>query len=1250
MKSSEKNDNNYTALRSVSIVIPAFNEEKHLPSLIQKIQEVMERNSIIYEIICVDDRSTDKTKDIIKSIIDKEKIPLIYHVKQGKQGKAFSLLEGFKMARYELVCMIDADLQYSPEAIPAMIHKISGKIGIVVANRTKLNTSLHRQIMSRCFQFLFGQILHGLTYDIQSGLKVMKKEIFARLTFAPQAWTLDLELLIKARHAGYEIDTVDIQFEERKNDKARINLILATIQMSLQAILLKLQTLSPVPFLAAEIEKKGHGFHYNGVEFVHHTALHFAESAFQPVTHKQKLILLRLLAILITGLLLNWPVTVTICVFLITCIYFADLFFNLFLIIRSFSGNSIVHITPSQLSDASDISWPTYTILCPLYKEWYVLPQFVTAMSRLDYPKDKLQIMLLLEEDDTESIAHIKNYQLPANFDVIIVPHTKPKTKPKALNYGLRFARGEYIVVYDAEDIPDSLQLKKAVLAFNTSSSRIGCMQAKLNFYNPHQNIITRIFTAEYSLWFDLILTGLQSIVAPIPLGGTSNHFRISVIKELHGWDSFNVTEDCDLGIRLVKHGYQTAMINSTTLEEANSNLFSWINQRSRWIKGYIQTYFTHMREPTKLLKSWKEPHLLSFQLIVGGKVLSMFINPFMWIATIAYFLLHTTFAPIIQRFFPTPVLYMGVFSLVIGNFLYMYYYMIGCATRGHYSLIKFVFLVPLYWICMSFAAWKALIQFIVNQLIWNRNTYVPDKLIDTIYSYIQRLRWERVVIAVAFCLSVSATAYFLNKDLILAYGDAESHLNIAKRVIDGLTPGFAQLGGIWLPLPHIFMIPFVSVDWLWRTGLAGSIVSGICFIIASLYVFKFALLLTKNKYIAFLSFLIFASNPNILYLQSTPMTEIPLLMFFIVSGYYFVRYIHNQNDLIALLLAAFFGFCAALSRYDGWFLVGIEGSSILLLWFKHKEPFSHIEGKFVLFCTLAFFGVVMWLGWDAIILGDPFYFTNSLFSAKSQQQNWLLRHELPGYHNLFVSLIYYVVTTMSNSGILLFLIALVGIYVFLRNSKNTYRFFIILILFVPFIFNVITLFLGQSVIFIPDLTPVSFEWRLFNVRYGVLMIPAIAFFIAYAFYQAKQPGVRLLIIGFIICQFVLFGIGYSRIITVTDGTTGLSHAKRPDAEKWLKDHYNNGLLLLDDYSRTVSIIRSGIPMKNVIYIGNKPYWEISLQTPEKYAKWIVMQKDDAVWKNIYSTTEQQSRLYKYYTKVYTSPDILIFERNANIP
>ncbi len=517
---------------------------------------------------------------------------------------------------------------------------------------------------------------------------------------------------------------------------------------------------------------------------------------------------------------------------------------------------------------------------------------------------------------------------------------------------------------------------------------------------------------------------------------------------------------------------------------------------------------------------------------------------------------------------------------------------------------------------------------------------------IDSVKHKVLHWPYDKITVIIAALCSIAATTYFFLNDKIIAYGDAESHLNISKRVVAGLTPGFAQLGGIWLPLPHLMMLPFVYFDVLWRTGLAGSIVSGFCFIVAALFIYKTILFLTNSRLASFAGALIFICNPNVLYMQTTPMTELPLIMFFVLSGYFFIKFISHENELLSLILAGFFGFCASLTRYDGWFLVFIEALIIFVKFFPYKKKWQDVEGRVLLFSTLAFFGILIWFIWGFIILGDPLYFTHSQFSAKSQQASWLSKGELPGYHNILMSIAYYLITAMSNSGVVVFAIATFALAYFVIDTRFKYRWLIVPILLVPIIFNVITLYLGQSVIFIPSLTPVGYEWRLFNVRYGIMMVPIVALLFGYFIYRIEVVT-KIIVISLCLIQALLFISGYSKIITLEDGVVGLSHAKRTDAEFWMTKNYDHGLVLIDDYARTMSIIRSGIPMQNVIYIGTKPYWEDSLKQPEKYATWIVMQKDDVVWRTLYDDKAMQARLYKYFKKTYTSNEILIFKRNS---
>lgn len=711
-------------MTDISIIIPARNEEENIAELLTRIHTTLSKHNLNYEVILIDDYSDDRTAEVIQEL--QPNYPVIFERNKGRAGKAGSLLQGFGLAHAPLLAILDADLQYPPEAIPPMLTVIKEGADLVIAERANRHPQLFHQLGTRIYAHIFGRWLHRLPYDIHSGLKVFKREIVERLSLNPKPWSFDLEFLIKARQANYVVQSLPVPYRARTSASRRKSnrTMIASWQLASAGVYHKWAPPEVVPFSAAYEKIHGKGFDYNGKRFVTHNDLDPSLSALYRLNRWHIAYILGMVLFIVIGLLLDWRTTLTSIVALLTILYFADLLFNLFLILKSFLKESQIKISDEEIAQVPDSEWPRYTIFCPLYKEHEVIPQFVAAMSQLDYPPEKLQIMLLLEEDDTVTVSKARSMDLPANFEIVVVPDSLPKTKPKACNYGLTKATGEYVVIYDAEDIPEPLQLKKAFLAFRKKGSRTICIQAKLNFYNPHQNLLTRLFTAEYSLWFDLVLTGIQSVNAPIPLGGTSNHFRVADLFKLRGWDAFNVTEDCDLGMRLVKKGYRTAILDSTTLEEANSDFKNWFWQRSRWIKGYIQSYFVHMRDFFDFMYDWRQPHGFTFQLIVGGKVLSMLINPIMWLIIIAYFLMRAQVGEFIDSFFPAPVFYMGTISLIFGNFLYLYYYMVGCAKRGQEELIKFSLFVPFYWLAMSAAAYMAIYKLITAPHHWSKTKH----------------------------------------------------------------------------------------------------------------------------------------------------------------------------------------------------------------------------------------------------------------------------------------------------------------------------------------------------------------------------------------------------------------------------------------------------------------------------------------------------------------------------------------------
>nr|WP_281385948.1 glycosyltransferase [Nocardioides luti] len=448
------------------------------------------------------------------------------------------------------------------------------------------------------------------------------------------------------------------------------------------------------------------------------------ESAHVVISGGQKATLV--CALLVTALCgVLWPMTTLIVlVGICSLLYLVVSVYKFRLTLRALGTHLETDVTDDEIAALDERHLPIYTILVPLYKEAGILPRLVRDLNALDYPRTRLDVKLLCEEDDDETIDMIRAMQLPPHFHLVVVPDSQPKTKPKACNYGLQLSVGHYSVIFDAEDRPDPDQLKKAVIAFDRVAPNVVCVQAKLNHFNQEQNMLTAWFANEYSMHFELVLPAMGASGSPIPLGGTSNHFITSKLRELGAWDPFNVTEDADLGIRLHREGYRTAMIDSTTLEEANSNVPNWIRQRSRWIKGYLQTWLVHMRNPIGLLSQTGVRGFVSFNLTMGSAFL-LLINPIFWALTTLYIFTRAGF---IEQLFPGIIFYAASAMLFVGNFVFVYLNVAGSLQRGEFGLTRTALLSPLYWGLMSWAAWKGFIQLFTNPFYWEKTTHGLDE------------------------------------------------------------------------------------------------------------------------------------------------------------------------------------------------------------------------------------------------------------------------------------------------------------------------------------------------------------------------------------------------------------------------------------------------------------------------------------------------------------------------------------------
>jgi len=369
-----------------------------------------------------------------------------------------------------------------------------------------------------------------------------------------------------------------------------------------------------------------------------------------------------------------------------------------------------------------DRALPVYTVLVALYREAQSVAGLLDAIAALDYPREKLDVILAVEADDKETRAAIARYAGPLAARIVVVPDGAPRTKPRALNAALAFARGRCTVVYDAEDRPEPDQLRCAIAAFDEADDRLACVQARLTVDNTDDGFLARMFTAEYAGQFDVFLDGLAAFALPLPLGGSSNHFATAVLHEVGGWDAWNVTEDADLGVRLARFGYRAATIDSTTHEEAPARFGPWLRQRTRWFKGWMQTWRVHMRAPRALWRDLGPRGFVAFQLVVGGNVLAALVHPVFMAAAIAAAVAGTPAwatdgeAAALAALYGLNILTGYASSTVLCS--------IGLSRRGLLRCAWVLLLMPLHWLLLSLAAWRALYQLIVAPSLWEKTEH----------------------------------------------------------------------------------------------------------------------------------------------------------------------------------------------------------------------------------------------------------------------------------------------------------------------------------------------------------------------------------------------------------------------------------------------------------------------------------------------------------------------------------------------
>ncbi|BBX94915.1 glycosyltransferase [Mycobacterium lacus] len=386
------------------------------------------------------------------------------------------------------------------------------------------------------------------------------------------------------------------------------------------------------------------------------------------------------------------------------------------------------------IPELADEQLPTYTVLVPAYREEEVIGDLVRCVANLNYPPERLEVLLLVERTDVATQRAIAAAEPPSYMRIVQVPPGPPRTKPRSCNAGLLVARGELLVIFDAEDRPEPDQLRKAAAVFAADSGELACVQAVLQTSNMRTNLLAHCFGVEYARRFRLTVPGLAALGAPFPLGGTSNHFRTQVLRDVGGWDAWNVSEDADLGMRLHALGYRSNVVDSVTYGDAPDRLRDWISQRTRWHKGFLLTALVHTRAPRDTIRRFGPRGLLSLIVFVLGM-------PVQFLAQTLIFALGVGDTLGYGGLIAVEVDPGAIAAVQVGTTLTWLIATYLAHRERRWSHLRAVAALPVYWLAHWAAAWRALYQLVTAPFLWEKTAHRAT----TAESPARRLRMSRV-------------------------------------------------------------------------------------------------------------------------------------------------------------------------------------------------------------------------------------------------------------------------------------------------------------------------------------------------------------------------------------------------------------------------------------------------------------------------------------------------------------------------
>lgn len=385
--------------------------------------------------------------------------------------------------------------------------------------------------------------------------------------------------------------------------------------------------------------------------------------------------------------------------------------------------------TRGSRPEASPLRLPVVSVLVPLYRETGVASHLMMRLAALDYPRDLLDLCLILEDNDAMTRAALEAAEVPEWVQIVSVPRGTLRTKPRALNYALNFARGTIIGIYDAEDMPAPDHINRVVQRFARRGPDVACLQGMLDYFNSQSNWLARCFTLEYAGWFRVVLPGLARLGLVVPLGGTTLFLRRHALEDVHGWDAHNVTEDADLGLRLARRGYRTELVSIVTQEEATARPWPWVRQRTRWLKGYAVTWAVHMRDPVALWRDLGAWRFFGVQLVYLGAIVQFTLAPLLWSFLFMAFALPHPFA----EAWPRTAVVALVGALIMAGAANVVVLIIATRRADKARLAWWIPMLQFYFPLATVAVWRALWQAVVDPYSWDKTTHGIDKPTITI-------------------------------------------------------------------------------------------------------------------------------------------------------------------------------------------------------------------------------------------------------------------------------------------------------------------------------------------------------------------------------------------------------------------------------------------------------------------------------------------------------------------------------------